>query len=85
VPGSLLRNSREAILRGAFWECLAHEGYRDRAEVVHDKKWDLEGTRRNILNCFDYIFQANPHLAATLEQESASIFDIISRTKLERA
>lgn len=39
--GSLLRSACEAILRGAFWECLAHRRYRDRADIVgeHKRQW----------------------------------------------
>src|SRR5713226_8868650 len=38
AAGSVLRNACEAILRGAFWECLAHKRYRDCADIVAEQK-----------------------------------------------
>ncbi len=78
AAGSLLRSACEAILRGAFWECLAHRQYRDRAEIVGKQKRRIEGTPRNILNCMNDVFQKAPHLEAQLEKESGVIFDRIS-------
>ena len=80
AAGSLLRNACEAILRGAFWECLAHRRYRDRAEVLGEpkRKRKIEGTRRNVLNWMDDVFENAPHLEASLERQSGEIFDRIS-------
>lgn len=78
AAGSVLRNACEAILKGAFWECLAHERYRDHAEVVGEKSRKIEGVRRNILDWFYDVFQAKPQLEVTLEKQSAAIFDAIS-------
>jgi hypothetical protein len=38
AAGSLLRNACESILRGTFWECLAHRRYRDRADVLGEPR-----------------------------------------------
>jgi hypothetical protein len=80
AAGSLLRNACEAILRGTFWECFAHRRYRDRAEVLDEpmRKRKIEGTRRNILNWMDDVFQNEPHLETSLEKQSGEIFDRIS-------
>jgi hypothetical protein len=77
---SLLRNACESILRGAFWECLAHRRYRDRADVLAEpkRKRKIEGTRRNVLNWMNDVFQNAPHLEASLEKLSGEIFDRIS-------
>jgi hypothetical protein len=80
AAGSLLRNACEAILRGAFWECLAHQRYRDRAEVVGEqkRKRKIEGTLRNVLDWMNDVFQVSPQLERPLEKESSGIFDRIS-------
>jgi hypothetical protein len=80
AAGSLLRNACEAILRGVFWECLAHARYRDRADVLGEptRKRKIEGTRRNVLNWMSDVLQNAPHLKASLEEQSGEIFDRIS-------
>jgi hypothetical protein len=80
VAGSLLRGACEAILRGAFWECLAHKRYRDCADIVAEqkRKRKIEGILRNVLNWMNDVFQARPHLERELERESGGIFDRIS-------
>ena len=80
AAGSLLRSACEAILRGAFWECLAHKRYRDHAAIVDEprRRRKIEGVQRNILNWMNDVFQAAPHLEALFEQESGAIFDRIS-------
>ena len=78
AAGSLLRNACEAILRGAFWECLAHRQYRERADVLEGRKRKIEGARRNVLDWMSDVFHNAPHLAAALEKQSGEIFDRIS-------
>jgi len=80
VAGSLLRSGCEAIVRGAFWECLAHKSYRDRAEILAEpkRKRKIEGTQRNVLDWLKERFQAVPELEAPLESWSGGIFDMIS-------
>jgi hypothetical protein len=80
AAGSLLRNACEAVLRGAFWECLAHRRYRERAEVLGEpkRKRKIEGTRRNVLNWMNDVLQNGPHLEASLEKQSGGIFDRVS-------
>ena len=80
AAGSLLRNACEAIVRGVFWECLAHRRYRDRADVLRElgRKRKVEGTRRNVLDWMSDVFQNAPHLAAALEKQSGAIFDRLS-------
>ena len=52
AAGSLLRNACEAILRGTFWECLAHRRYREHAAVLAEpkQKRKIDGSRRNVLD-----------------------------------
>jgi hypothetical protein len=80
AAGSLLRNACEAILRGSFWECLAHRRYRDRADVLAEpkRKRRIDGSRRNVLDWMNDVLQNAPHLEAPLENQSGEIFDRIS-------
>jgi hypothetical protein len=80
AAGSLLRNACEAILRGAFWECLAHRRYRDRADVLGEpkRKRKIDGSRRNVLDWMNDVLQNGPHLEAPLEKQSGEIFDRVS-------
>jgi hypothetical protein len=80
AAGSLLRSACEAILRGAFWECLAHKQYRDRAEILSKakRKPRIDGTRRNVLDWLKQRFEAMPSLEEPLEKQSGGIFDIVS-------
>ena len=80
AAGSLLRNACEAILRGSFWECLAHRRYRDRADVLAEpkRKRRIDGSRRNVLDWMNDVLQNGPHLEAPLEKQSGEIFDRIS-------
>jgi len=80
AAGSLLRNACEAILRGTFWECLAHRRYRGCADVLGEpkRKRKIEGTQRNILNWMDDVFQNGAQLEASLERQSGEIFDRVS-------
>ncbi|HEY6420437.1 MAG TPA: hypothetical protein VIX59_15695 [Candidatus Binataceae bacterium] len=76
--GSLLRGTCEAILKGAFWECLAHKRHRDHAEILNMQKRKIEGTPRNVLDWLEGRFQARPDLEAPLENESSGMLDIVT-------
>lgn len=80
AAGSLLRNACEAILRGSFWECLAHRRYRDRADVLAEpkRKRKIDRSRRNVLDWMNDVLQNGPQLEAQLEKQSGEIFDRIS-------
>ena len=80
AAGSLLRNACEAILRGAFWECLARRRYRDHAAVLAEpkRKRKIDGSRRTVLDWMNDVLQNAPHLEAPLEKQSGEIFDRIS-------
>jgi hypothetical protein len=80
AAGSLLRGACEAIVRGAFWECLAHKSYRDSAAIIGAprRKQKIEGVQRNVLDWFKDRFEKLPQLEAPLEKTSAAIFDIVT-------
>jgi hypothetical protein len=78
AAGVLLRGALEALIRGAFWECMAHKRFRGAADVVGSRTWEIEGTRRNILSWFDDIIAASPSVETALESSSAAIFDKVA-------
>ncbi len=66
----LLRNYFELIIKGAFWECIAHKKYR---------KTLKSETKRSILikGLLDLMIKENPEIEKSLETLSGSIFDKI--------
>jgi hypothetical protein len=70
----LLRGTLELLLKGAFWECLAHKKFRDKADVI--KKCRVK--RKTLLDWFEDIFKLKPSIEEEFEKISVSIFDKIS-------
>ena len=66
----LLRATLELILKGAFFECLAHRNYRNRAEVLRNND-----KGRRLLMFLDEVVRSNPSVEQELEELSAGIFD----------
>lgn len=74
---SLLRNTLELLLKGAFWECLAHKRFRDKAQVT--KKWVVKigKDKKTLLNWFEDIIKLKPSIEEEFEKTSAAIYDKI--------
>ena len=66
----LLRSCHESLIRGAFWECLAHKKFRDNARVLEKKKKDL-------LGLFNVTFEAAPKIEKKLEENSKTILELM--------
>ena len=69
---TLLRNTLELILKGAFWECMAHKKYRDRyteAKSGNSKKTPIDQLKEII---------RQKSSIEKLERISAKIYDILS-------
>ena len=75
---TLLRNTLELLLRGVFWECLAHKRFRENARVLAKRKRKVRGERRNILDWLNEIFKLKPEVEDDFERISAAIFDKIA-------
>lgn len=75
---SLLRNTLELLLKGVFWECLAHKKFRDKSEVIKKCTVKIGNDKKTLLNWFEDIFKLDPSIEKTFEKTSASIFDKIS-------
>lgn len=75
----LLRTTLELLLKGAFWECLCHKGFRNSSLVL-----DKSSEGKQIKQCLQTAFEASPNVENKLEQLSASIFDILGDRIEER-
>jgi len=77
---TLLRNTLELLIRGAFWECMAHRRFRENAEVLKEKakKMKIDGRKVSILDFFNDVFKLKPEKEEELERVSGGIFDILA-------
>lgn len=72
----LLRSVLELLLKGAFWECLAHKKFRDCADVIKKKTSVKIGySRKTILDWLNDVIIQKPSIKKELEEVSAGIFD----------
>lgn len=77
VAYTLLRNSLELLLKGAFWECLAHKKFRDKSEVIKKCTVKIGNDKETLLNWFEDIFKVDPSIEEEFEKTSAAIYDKI--------
>ncbi|OYT64583.1 hypothetical protein B6U74_05240 [Candidatus Bathyarchaeota archaeon ex4484_205] len=76
---TLLRNTLELIIKGAFWECLAHKKYRKTAEIVEKESGKkIENYKITLTSVLDKAISENPSIEDELENCSVSILDAIS-------
>lgn len=75
----LLRSTLELIIRGAFFECLAHREFREKSDIIDE---DQRGTnfKKFILD----IIKFAPETERDFERISASICDKISKIIMNR-
>jgi hypothetical protein len=72
----MLRSGLEALIRGAFWEGMAHKAFRDRAEVVRRVGGvKINGELRKLHRWFADVFARAPQAETDFEVMSAAIFD----------
>ena len=67
----LLRSTLELLLRGAFWECLAHTSLREKATLLDKGK----GKRKSVKDWIDALIERQASVEKDLEETSAAIFD----------
>lgn len=77
VAYTVLRNTLELLMKGAFWECLAHQKFRDNAQIISMNKVKIEGVKRSLIDWFEDIFTLKPLIKEEFERTSASIYDKI--------
>lgn len=76
----LLRSTLELLLKGAFWECLAHKKFRDSAEIIKkEAPIKVECSRKTIVDWLknDVILEKSS-IEKELEEVSVEIFDKIA-------
>ena len=66
----LLRSTLELLIRGAFWECLAHEEFREKLEKSETKKG-----KKTLKGWINELIKQRPDIEDELEGTSAAIFD----------
>lgn len=73
VAFALLRMVLELILKGAFWECLAHKPFQENSYIL-----DKDKHGRKIKEWLNAIFKQAPSVKEDLEKTSGAIYDKIS-------
>lgn len=75
----LLRSVLELLLKGAFWECLAHKKFRDSAEIIKKEAFSIKvgRSRKTILDWLNDVIAQKPSIEKELEETSRRIFDKI--------
>ena len=71
---TLLRNTLELLVRGAFWECLAHEKFRDNAKIL-DEEQQKDRKRGSVKDWIEELIGRRPSIREEMERTSANIFD----------
>ena len=67
----LLRSTLELLMKGAFWECMAHESFREKVTLL-DK---IKGKRKSVKDWVKDLIEQKPSLKKELEETSGAIFD----------
>ena len=78
VANIVLRSVLELVIKGAFWECLAHKKFRENAKVIEKAVLRSDKLRKTILDWLNDIIQQKPEIESELERISAGIFDKIA-------
>lgn len=78
AANTLLRSTLELLIKGAFWECMAHKKYRDTAEVIKKTGARIGNSKVTLIDWLNEIFKRNLSIEDELEKTSVGIFDKIS-------
>ena len=70
---ALLRSTLELVVKGAFWECLAHEHFREKATPLQLERG--KGKRKSLKDWVNALIEQEPSVRKDLEETSAAIFD----------
>jgi len=73
----LLRTTLELLIKGAFWECLAHKDFRENAEIICKNAVGIGKSKKTLIDWFGDVIKHNPTIEMELERTSGGIFDII--------
>jgi hypothetical protein len=76
----MLRSALEAMIRGAFWEGMAHKKFRDHAEAIRRAPGVklLSDKVGRLHDWFADVFKQSPYAEAEMDLVSAGVFDRVS-------
>jgi hypothetical protein len=72
---TLLRNTLELLVRGAFWECLAHKNFRAHTGALDEDRQRYGRGRKSIRDWIEDLIKRKPSIKESLENISGGIFD----------
>lgn len=79
IGTAMLRMALEALIRGAFWEGMAHPSTRDSAQIVRSSRGAQVGDQtKRLHDLFADVFSHAPQAERELDLVSAGIFDRVS-------
>jgi len=79
IGSSMLRTALEALIRGAFWEGMAHKAFRDRGEIIRRAPGvKLPDRTGRLDDWFTDVFANHAQAESDLEALSAAVFDRVS-------
>ena len=68
----LLRSVLELLLKGAFFECLAHTEFRNNTKVL-----EKDGNGARLINLLKKVIGEKPEIESQLEKTSATVHDMV--------
>ena len=79
VANIILRSVLELVIKGAFWECLAHKKFRESAKIIKSEaRAKIGKSKRSIIDWLNEITKLKPEIENELQQISGGIFDKIA-------
>lgn len=73
---TLLRNTLELLVRGAFWENLAHKKFRNNTKILDEFRDNKK--RKSVKYWIEDIIKQEPSIEKDFEETSVAIFDKIA-------
>ena len=73
----ILRSTLELVIRGAFWECIAHRKFRENAEILENIIINFGSTEVPFLSWLKEFIDSKLKIGEKLENSSITIFDAI--------
>ena len=74
---TLLRSTLELLIKGAFWECLAHKKFRENSQIIKKCVVKFGKVRKTLLDWLNDIIEVEPAIGEEFEKISAVIYDKI--------
>lgn len=75
---TLLRNTLELLVRGAFWESLAHKEFRENTKIIDSDKLNDRKRRKSVKDWIENLIKQELSIGKEFEETSVAIFDKIA-------